>query len=176
MRFCQGCTENVSNRPVAELLRNEKVAVECMNCGLRMTSYVGSSGRVRYFRCAACHRWVSSTYADVLRADAKVRAIRPKPERTGDISQLKDKLEHWLAAREEQDPFRVLGVSRSAGAQAVRARYHALALERHPDRGGSAEAMRELNSAYERVCRHLANFQTDAAEPSLALARASTVL
>ena len=33
----------------------------------------------------------------------------------------------------------------------VRARFHQLALEHHPDRGGSEEQMRKINSAYERA-------------------------
>ena len=38
----------------------------------------GSSQRVKYYRCGSCHRWVSSTYTDVFRADTKVRT---RPER-----------------------------------------------------------------------------------------------
>ena len=36
----------------------------------------------------------------------------------------------------------------------MRTRYRELAMERHPDRGGSVEKMRELNDAYERILRH----------------------
>jgi len=48
----------------------------------------------------------------------------------------------------------VLGVSPLDSPDTVRTRYRELALERHPDRGGSAEKMRELNDAYERILRH----------------------
>jgi curved DNA-binding protein CbpA len=48
----------------------------------------------------------------------------------------------------------VLGVSPLDSPEAVRTRYRELALERHPDRGGSEEKMRELNDAYERILRH----------------------
>ncbi|MCP3062573.1 J domain-containing protein [Myxococcus sp. K38C18041901] len=112
--------------------------------------------RIRYFRCSSCHRWVSSTYSEVFRADAKVRTHPVKDTGAQDeqFIEVKDRLERWLSAIEDQDPYQLLGVSPLDSADKVRARYHALAMERHPDRGGSAEKMRELNVAYERILRH----------------------
>nr|WP_240357127.1 MULTISPECIES: J domain-containing protein [Myxococcus] len=112
--------------------------------------------RVRYYRCSGCHRWVSSTYTDVLKADAKVRTHPVKDTGAQDERhiEVKDRLERWLSAIEDQDPYQLLGVSPLDSPEKVRARYHTLALERHPDRGGSAEQMRELNVAYERILRH----------------------
>jgi hypothetical protein len=134
----------------------ENVEVECTHCGVRMTLHNGSGQRVRYFRCGSCHRWVSSLYTDVLRADAKMRTHPVRDTSASDQRFLaaKDKLDRWMAALDDQDPYRVLGVSPLASAEAVRARYHELAMERHPDRGGSVEQMRELNDAYERILRH----------------------
>lgn len=43
--------------------------------------------------------------------------------------------------------WEVLCVSRDAGAQAIAAAYRSLAAQHHPDRGGSAEQMAELNRA-----------------------------
>ncbi|HSP77571.1 MAG TPA: J domain-containing protein [Myxococcaceae bacterium] len=132
----------------------ENVEVECTHCGVRMTSQVGT--RVKYFRCGSCHRWVSSTYTDVLRADAKMRTHPVKEKTASDERFLaaKEKLSRWVAALDDQDPYRVMGVSPLDSAERIRARYRELALERHPDRGGSAERMQELNVAYERILRH----------------------
>ncbi|MBF5041152.1 J domain-containing protein [Aggregicoccus sp. 17bor-14] len=131
----------------------EGVDVECTHCGVRMTMHAGA--RVKYFRCGSCHRWVSSTYTDIFRADAKMRThpVKEAPESAGFI-EVKDRLERWLTQLEDQDPYRVLGVSPLDSAETVRNRYRELAMERHPDRGGSAERMRELNAAYERILRH----------------------
>jgi hypothetical protein len=137
--------------------------VDCMHCGIRMTSHMGSSGQVRYFRCASCHRWVSTTYRDIFSADAKVRALRPHPatDRT-DFAQVKDRLERWLAALEQQDPYQTLGVSPVDSTEEIRARYHALALQRHPDRGGCADQMKDLNDAYDRILHHRERSRTEA--------------
>lgn len=134
----------------------EDVEVECTHCGVRMTTHLGSGARVRYFRCASCHRWVSSSYTDVFRADAKVRT-HPKvaePPRGEPFDAVKARLERWLTALEDQDPYRTLGVSPLDPPEKIHARYHELALAAHPDRGGSAERMRDLNLAYERITVH----------------------
>lgn len=132
----------------------ENVEVECTHCGVRMTPNAGQ--RVRYFRCGSCHRWVSSTYTDVLRADSKMRThpVKDTAEADARFLEVKDRLDRWLTSLEDQDPYRVLGVSPLDSPDVVRARYRELALERHPDRGGSPEKMRELNAAYERILKH----------------------
>src|SRR5439155_24485053 len=94
--------------------------------------------------------------AEVFRADAKVRRI-PRSEggaRGDGFRQVKDKLDRWLQALEEKDPYRVLGVSPLDTPEAIRDRYRVLARAHHPDRGGSAEKMRELNAAYDRIAQH----------------------
>ncbi len=90
-----------------------EVAVECTHCKVRMRAYLGSGGQVRYFRCDKCRRWLSSTYQDVLRADAHFRAhkLDEVPEDPARFAGVKARLERWLAAIEDQDPYRVLGVS-----------------------------------------------------------------
>jgi protein-arginine kinase activator protein McsA len=131
----------------------EGVDVECTHCGVRMTMHAGA--RVKYFRCGSCHRWVSSTYTDIFRADAKMRT-HPQKEvaPSAGFIEVKDRLERWLTQLEEKDPYHLLGVSPRDSADVVRTRYRELALESHPDRGGSAERMREVNAAYERILRH----------------------
>ena len=127
------------------------VAVECLHCHVVMTSHVGNGGNVRYFHCPGCARWVSSPYAaDVLRVDGKVRTVKPgEAPRTFDP--LRGRLGALLARLERRDPWTVLGVARTDSPERIRARYRELALQRHPDRGGSEQQMRELNEAYEAV-------------------------
>ena len=47
------------------------------------------------------------------------------------------------------DPFAVLGVAPGAPLDEVTASYRELAKRRHPDRGGDAAAMAEINAAYD---------------------------
>lgn len=149
----------------------ENVDVECTHCGVRMTLQAGQ--RVKYFRCGSCHRWVSSVYADVLRSDAKMRThpVKDSSEADQRFIAVKGNLDRWLASLDDQDPYRALGVSPQDSHETVRARFHELAMERHPDRGGSVEQMRELNSAYERILRHRERQRTEAASGMAAARR-----
>ena len=52
-----------------------------------------------------------------------------------------------------RDPYELLGVRPDAPLEVAEASYRALARARHPDQGGSTEAMQELNDAIERVRR-----------------------
>ena len=47
--------------------------------------------------------------------------------------------------------YNVLGVASDASEQEIKLAYHAVALKCHPDKGGSDEAFRELESAYETL-------------------------
>ncbi|MFP2934433.1 J domain-containing protein [Pyxidicoccus sp. 3LG] len=164
------------NAAVANWQTLENVDVECTHCGIRMTLQAGH--RVKYFRCSGCHRWVSSTYSEVFRADAKVRTHPVKDTAAQDEAfiEVKDRLDRWLSALEDQDPYRLLGVSPLDSAETVRARYHELAMERHPDRGGSAEKMRELNAAYERILRHRQRKRQEALSAGSAPVASASVL
>lgn len=165
------------NRPVARGEDWSDLTVECTQCGVSMTAQMQSGSKVRYFRCGKCHRWVSSTYAEVLRADAKFKATRPTETRDdgGQFAQIKDRLERWLAALDEQDPYRVLGVSPHDPTERVRSKYRELALNTHPDRpGGSAERMRQLNLAYERVLDHRSRTEAGSVFRRPALATAAS--
>jgi hypothetical protein len=149
----------------------ENVEVECTYCGVRMARHEGPS--IKYFRCGSCHRWVSSTYTDVLRADAKMRTHPVREKTDGDARFLaaKGKLEAWLAALDEQDPHQVLGVSPSDPIEVVRARFRELAMAQHPDRGGSEAKMRELNVAYEKILGHRQRARTPVRQPASAPVR-----
>jgi hypothetical protein len=56
---------------------------------------------------------------------------------------------------EEGDPFAVLGLQPGASLAEVRAARRRLAFEEHPDRGGDARRMQEINRAFERVVASL---------------------
>lgn len=58
-----------------------------------------------------------------------------------------------LPAPRERAPWEVLGVQQNAPAEVVEASYRALAKRVHPDAGGSQEAFRELQVAYEAMRR-----------------------
>lgn len=138
----------------------EELEVECTHCGVLMTSSSGGGGTIRYFHCPSCSRWSSSMYSEVLRADTKMRSRRPGEERHAPSGTVKERLENWLRAIAESDPYKELGVTTGISDAALRERYLQLAREHHPDRGGSAEAMRKVNDAYEKVladreCRRL---------------------
>jgi len=49
---------------------------------------------------------------------------------------------------EPKDPYRVLGVSRGTPAAEIKKKYRALARDLHPDRGGDAEKLKEVNGAW----------------------------
>ena len=55
----------------------------------------------------------------------------------------------------DRDPFAVLGLSRSATLDEVRAARRRLAFDVHPDRGGDAVAMQDVNAAFEACVAHL---------------------
>ncbi len=142
----------------------EDVDVECTYCNVRMTSQVGGGGTMRYFHCPSCSRWSSSVYDEVFRADSKMRTRRPTGETPAvGFGSVKERLESWLQSLSESDPYRTLGVSPRASDVQLRERYLALARTHHPDRGGSADSMRRVNQAYERVLAHRAQQRLPAA-------------
>lgn len=54
-------------------------------------------------------------------------------------------------ARPKRSPYEIMEISPSASMTIVEAAYRAKAKELHPDRGGDADSMRELNEAFEAV-------------------------
>jgi len=121
-----------------------------------MAAHYGAENKIRYYCCPSCGRWASSTYSEALRGDAKVRVQStqtPAPN-SSHFQQVKERLERWMSALDQQDPYYLMGVSPQDSAEAIRNRYRELALRRHPDRGGSALDMAELNLAYDRIVRH----------------------
>ena len=66
------------------------------------------------------------------------------------------------------DPFAVLGLTRAATLDDVRAARRRLAFDLHPDRGGDAAAMQDVNAAFEACVAHLTGRRPlpDAAAPA----------
>eukprot|EP00760_Papus_ankaliazontas_P030530 PhM_4_TR4882/c0_g1_i1/m.11035/K09503/DNAJA2; DnaJ homolog subfamily A member 2 len=55
----------------------------------------------------------------------------------------------YYASGGDKDPYKVLGVSRSASADEIKKAYRKLAMQKHPDQGGKSEEFAEINQAYE---------------------------
>ncbi len=142
----------------------EDTDVECTHCRLQMTSHLGSGRTVRYFNCVSCQRWVSSSYTEVFRADGKVRTRPHAVAAKTTFDQVKNRLDRWLAAVDDQDPYRMLGVSPMDPNERVREAYRELAIANHPDRGGSPERMQQINDAYEKIHFHRARRKAEQLE------------
>ena len=83
----------------------------------------------------------------------KFSTRRPDAGKTS-FDEVKNRLDRWLAALEDQDPYRVLGVSPMDTPDRIREAYRELAVAHHPDRGGDPDRMRQINEAYERIHFH----------------------
>jgi len=130
---------------------NETTRLSCELCGTEMSSEMPGES-VRYFHCATCGRWVASNYGDELvRAHTAREGVAQPAAETADLGRIKARLASWLGALDERDPYFVLGVSPSASEERVRERFHQLALEHHPDRGGDAAQMRRLIVAFDQI-------------------------
>ena len=60
-----------------------------------------------------------------------------------------------------QDSFQFFGLTYPIDLNALRERYRQLALNYHPDKGGSLEMMQRLNTAYRRISDYLRQAETD---------------
>ena len=60
-----------------------------------------------------------------------------------------------------QDSFQFFGLSYPVNLNALRERYRQLALNYHPDKGGSLEMMQRLNTAYRRISDYLRQTEMD---------------
>jgi hypothetical protein len=145
----------------------ESLEVECTHCGVRMSSHWGSGQTVNYFHCASCSRWSTNMYREVFRADSKMRTRKPVSEESAQrVGAVKNRLEKWLHALSESDPYQTLGLSPQATDAELKDRFRALARMHHPDHGGQEEHMRQINDAYERALSHRAQRLTRLSRPT----------
>lgn len=144
------------------------VEVLCTHCSVAMTMQHTAGSRVRYFHCPSCHRWVSSTYTEIFKGDSKLRPMprRAETPRPFSLEGVRSRLESWLSALEDQNPYRLLGVAPHDSSERIRDRYRELARAAHPDRGGSQQRMQELNAAYEQIMGHREQRRRDALVPA----------
>ena len=54
-----------------------------------------------------------------------------------------------VAQEEEEDPFKVLGLKRSASDEDIKTKYRELILVHHPDKGGDQEEFIRIQEAYD---------------------------
>ena len=132
--------------------------MSCALCGADMTLQESRHSPVAYFHCAGCGRWVASNYGEeALRSHTARLASAGRRSLGGaedvEFDRIKSRLTAFLAAIDASDPYQALGVAASATDEAIRARFHELALAHHPDRGGDVAEMQRYAQAYERICQ-----------------------
>lgn len=107
--------------------------------------------------CFACDKW--DNYADNMTSIAKTIEALRGIERWGSGHMMKQAFSGFAALPAPYAPKNwraVLGVFPDATLEAVERAYRALLMTRHPDKGGSHEAMAELNAARDQARRELA--------------------
>lgn len=72
-------------------------------------------------------------------------------EARGSLESLRETLTMLPAGKVERDPYEVLGVRSDTDIEDIEAMYRSKAKRAHPDAGGSAAAMLELNQAIEKI-------------------------
>lgn len=72
-------------------------------------------------------------------------------EALGSLDAMRETLMALPAPARERDPYEVLGIRSGTPLELAEAAYKVLSKQRHPDAGGSNEAMAELNAAIEKV-------------------------
>jgi hypothetical protein len=128
---------------------------DCRQCGLPLILMQPGGSPVGYYRCPRCDRQIATSYGEALRHTARPHATandRAQAElRDSELRGVRERLDRWLAKAEGNDPFLTLGLRPNASLAEARERFHDLALQHHPDRGGNAEQMRRLIEAYDVV-------------------------
>ena len=103
-------------------------------------------------RCLACDRW--NRVADNIAAIAQhIDALR-RIDRYG-VGTMEQAFAGYAALPPKADPWEVLGLPRTATNDDINTAHRRLAIEHHPDKGGSHEQMARLNSARDEALRLL---------------------
>lgn len=142
---------------------------DCRQCGLPLLLVRPDRSLVGYYRCPRCDRQIATSYGEVLRHTARPHATathRAEEDlRQSELRRMRERLDRWLAKVEGDDPFATLGLRPNASLREARDRFHDLALQNHPDRGGDAEQMRRLIEAFDLVRDRLSRSARLAPEP-----------
>lgn len=138
-------------------MQNPLTHMSCALCGKVMSLRRSTESPISYFHCAGCGRWIASNYGtEALRSNTtRLTQGEPTSGRAAlgvELERAKSRLADFLKAIDERDPYQILGVSPCASQETIRARFHALALDHHPDRGGDVLQMQCYTQAYERIC------------------------
>lgn len=72
-------------------------------------------------------------------------------EARGSLESLRETLAALPAPKVQRDPYELLGVHPAASMALIENAYRLAAQEAHPDKGGSNEAMAEVNAAIDRI-------------------------
>jgi hypothetical protein len=119
-----------------------------------------------YYRCTGCGQ--ASSDVDPVAFRRAVRRVEVAGAGAGAGEELTEqvmtewcrRLEAFQIHASETDPFSRLGLSPNATLEQARERFHTLAMEHHPDRGGDAQALSEIIEAFDRVRDRLARGQS----------------
>lgn len=101
-----------------------------------------------------CDRW--TTVAANVRAIAKTVEAMRGMQRWGAKHMIRAMFQGFTAIAPPNDWRTVLGLDGAVTTEQVRAKQRELALRHHPDRGGDAARMAEINDAADRALRELA--------------------
>jgi hypothetical protein len=105
-------------------------------------------------RAMSCDRW--DTIAANIQALARTIEALRGIERWGSSEMVARAFRGFTALQPAEHDWRaVFGGYEAHGLAGIRARYRAMAMEAHPDRGGSTEVMARLNAAMEAAEREL---------------------
>ncbi len=128
---------------------------DCRHCGLPLIKIQAAGSPVAYYRCPRCDRQIATSYSEGLRHAARPHTSASDRAdatlRESELRTVRKRLDLFLAKAEGTDPFVILGLRPNASLHDARERFHELALQHHPDRGGDAEEMRRLIEAYDLV-------------------------
>lgn len=113
--------------------------------------YFEKDGKQMVFACDRYDR----TWKNLRAIGKTIEAIRGI-ERWGASDMMERALSAFVALPAPRDWRKVLGLQNGSPTKAeIEARYRQLAIERHPDKGGSADAMAELNNARDTALREI---------------------
>jgi hypothetical protein len=99
--------------------------------------------------CFACDKW-RDVYDNIYAIGKTIEALRGI-ERWGTGDMVEQAFTGFVALPAPKSPFDLLGIKPGASEEEIDAASRAKAMAAHPDRGGSASAMADLNEARRKL-------------------------